>query len=399
MNIEQTIHKAKNNDFLLGLLFINLAQSDVSDDFYVYSQYTNSVILENQLTEEEIVETNTQLSQKTNGNWVRPISGDPTLRSLNVRGGKKHFWHIPNPNNKSYLSVYNEILKTVRSKTNINVSDFLAGAFSCRASLDQNRECITIDYWYRSGKYELETKTRALLNLMPLDALSAVFPINFRELQEDYQNGTQRETQFRIRANWFSSNSYLINPYKQRQLDKISNALPVFQNCTSSPELLSRVQAFSNIIYDDHDIANENIEQYRQRLGFDSNTSTSSIRNRRLVDFAWELLPDECASCSEIYAINDRTFPSKKRGGRPYLEIHHIISLGSEAKLDAEFNLSKLCPACHTSLSRGRSTPEYQRQIIQNILDFSSTDTDSIQQYLEISNPLELAEKIQERLL
>lgn len=389
MNIESVIELSKNNDFLLGLLFINLTQSESSPNFYVYSQYANKTVIlpDETLTEREIEQTHNEFIEKTGGTWVIPEKG------------KKHLWNIYNPNKKSYLSVYNEILTIVRSKTNINISDFIAGAFSCRASLDQNRNCVTIDYWYKSGKYELETKTRALLNIMPLDALSAVFPINFRQLQDDYQDGHKRETQFRIKANWFFENSYLINPFKQKSLEKIASSLSEFQSSKNTPELLGRVQTFSNIIYENEDLTKENIDNYRQRLNFDNDTPLSNIRSRRLVDLAWELLPDECASCYTQYSINHRTFLSKKRNGRPYLEVHHIISLGKNEKLDAEFNLSKLCPACHKSLGRGYASDEYQKEVIENILDFDSTDTESIKLFLDITDKQKLIDTIQNKLL
>lgn len=103
--------------------------------------------------------------------------------------------------------------------------------------------------------------------------------------------------------------------------------------------------------------------------------------------------------CYKEYNINDRTFPHKNRHDKPYLEIHHIIALANNRKkLDVEFNLSKLCPVCHTSLKQNRTTEPHQKSVIQSILEHDSTDTESLKMYLETKNTMDTIHKIYEYL-
>ncbi|MDG1153411.1 MAG: HNH endonuclease [Alphaproteobacteria bacterium] len=397
MDISEVVKKSKTNQFLLGLLFGNIKHSNNSNEFYVYSKYkNNSVILsKREMTDSEKKLTHTSLEQKTELTWLSK-SNKKQLIPSDIKN-YNHLFVFKNSNNLTYINIYNELLTNVRS-LDIDIKEFFAGFFSCRASIDKSSKSITIDYWYDSD-YELETKTRALLNSLPLSDISAVFPINFRELQKDQIEGANRETQFRMKANWFFNKSYLINPYKQECLKKIANNMGDFKPSNTIPDLLSRVKRFSEIIYSQNKLSEEDIEKYRSNIGLDPDSNIENIRDKKLINLAWGILPDKCAGCNEKYQITDRTFPSKTRDGRYYLEIHHIISLGDNKELDTEFNLSKLCPACHTSLRKGRASEEYQKEVISNILNYSETDTESIKCYLDISDNEQVIKSIQQRLL
>ena len=70
--------------------------------------------------------------------------------------------------------------------------------------------------------------------------------------------------------------------------------------------------------------------------------------------------------CKDKYDIADRSYINRTTGIY-YFEIHHVISLGNNMKLDDENNMVKLCPTCHRTLKRGSGTEQEQKELIKAI--------------------------------
>lgn len=398
IDILDVIKNSESNPFLLGLLFGNLKFNAEKNKFYIYSSYRHqNAILDREIKDTDIKETHDTLIQKTGLIWYNKQEQSQFDTNNKVCKSFNHVSIFSNDTAVSFIHIYNKLLALVVNISKENRQDFISGFFACRASLDQNRKTVTIDYWYETA-YELETKTRALLSLFSLGELHAIMPINFRDLQPDYvHNDHKRETQFRLKANWFTKNAYLINPYKNECLKIVKDSMQDFKQANTKHDFLKRLSQYSEYIYG-KETMQDAMEEYRNKLGFSKDKVYEHTRDQNLISIVRELLPDECAGCSEKYDINDRTFPHKNRGGVPYLEIHHIISLANNQDLDTEFNLSKLCPVCHTSMKKGRAEQSYQKQIINRILDHHSVKDDFIQKYLNTDNRESTVNKICEML-
>lgn len=58
--------------------------------------------------------------------------------------------------------------------------------------------------------------------------------------------------------------------------------------------------------------------------------------------------------------------PFMRRNGQPYLEIHHIRSLG-DGGADHPLNVAAVCPNCHSRVTHGKDADSYNAVIEQNV--------------------------------
>lgn len=249
---------------------------------------------------------------------------------------------------------------------------FIRGYMELRGSIDTTIDYISQDYFYNS-QFEIK-KARMLIDYMNVPY--TVVNLNFRQLQKQYYtNVNKRNTQLRLELFWYMHNIGILNEYKakifmiSREVTNMTKVDDVYYFYDYKKEyrplnaVEERLSYYSTNIFE-KEIAESDIAKMRSNLGFDG--PLKSIRNNALIESFKYLSPDECMGCKNYYKIEDRTFINK-RTGRPYLEVHHMISLGLNKDLDDENNLVKLCSSCHNNLKKGSATAESQKELIKEI--------------------------------
>ena len=152
------------------------------------------------------------------------------------------------------------------------------------------------------------------------------------------------------------------------------------------------------------------IELYRKCFGFGAtDEERKKNRNKKITDQVYEEEPDECVCCKGKYNISDRTFLRKyKLHGlvisKYYFEIHHVISYANEKDsesnvLDVIENLVKVCPTCHTCMTKKRGLEkEIKDELIANILKNSDKAREFAEGYFGTTDVNELIDKIYDHL-
>lgn len=274
--------------------------------------------------------------------------------------------------NKLYAKILSDCQWVYEDELTEEKKKFIRGYMELRGSIDTTANYIAQDYFYASA-FEIK-KARLLVDYFSIPYY--LVNINFRELQKDYYTDVnKRNTQLRLNILWYMQNIGIMNEYKARifsisrkiNFDEKKGNVYYF-NCHDTNHrgtniLDERLNYYSTNIFG-KEITEEDIKLLRSNLGFDG--PLKSIRNTALTELIRYFTPDECVSCKNKYALEDRTFINKKTG-RPYFEIHHVISLGTNRELDDENNLVKLCPICHKTLKKGVATSEEQKDIIAEI--------------------------------
>lgn len=243
----------------------------------------------------------------------------------------------------------------------------LNAIFALNGSADFNRNLYAVDInaKYCTKNY-FSKYFKLVLNLKP-----ALLNLNFRELQPDYyQFNKKRAMQFRANLNYVKENLENLNIYKINILKKNKEKIQtIFLERENKNTLLNRFDFYSKFILKKSAV---NVDDLRRRLDFDDNIEQNykNQRKNNIITMARNLLPDLCAACSKIYDIKDRSF--KMKNGFYYLELHHNIAFAYSNECDELDNLVKLCPTCHRALGKNRADENYQKELIKNILDFSS---------------------------
>ncbi|MBP8708329.1 MAG: HNH endonuclease [Caldisericia bacterium] len=288
--------------------------------------------------------------------------------------------------NRLYSKILGNCPWVLKEELSSEKKAFIRGFMELRGSIDTTMRLIAQDYFYNS-LFEMK-RARLLVDYFNLPHYE--MNINFRELQRDFYSGiNKRNTQLRIGAYWYMKEIGMINKYKVNIFSNAYNLLDYSnldgvtyfniednsnQIRTKSNILDERLNYYSTNIYGKK-ISEQEIKEMRNDLGFEK--KSGSIRSILLAELIRHNTPDECVCCKDQYNIESRTF-THKRTGKPYLEIHHVISLGQNKELDDENNLVKLCPVCHTCLKKGLGIEREQKNLIMkllknapNVLEFS----------------------------
>lgn len=265
--------------------------------------------------------------------------------------------------------------------------------FIPRGSIDLNRNYFTVDVLKQNvSELYIENLLSILMSLTEIKQLN----FNFRELQPEYIEGKNRNTQLRINLRWFydyyrdeveSLNLYKFNLLESNRSDIL---LSNYSNNLSS-SFIERAIFYKDKILGEQSnfekISKQQlrniVENYREELDFDdSQTEQSRIyRDQSLVKLARISQPDICHACHEYYPLEQRTF-TVRGSNRPYLELHHVISFGADQSGDVLENLVKLCPACHRALTPNRADEDYQKMIIDSIFRHSQDAYEYVRLFL-----------------
>lgn len=254
--------------------------------------------------------------------------------------------------------------------------------FIPRGSIDLSRNYFTVDVLKQNVSEQYIGNLLSLLtSLTEIKQLN----FNFRELQPEYIEGKNRNTQLRINLRWFYD-YYIdevesLNLYKHNLLESNRREILLsnYNNNLSSSfieraifykdKILGRQSNFEKLSKQQ---LNNIVKNYREELDFDDKQPETDkvYRDQSLVKLAIISQPDICHSCHGYYPLEQRTF--KVRGSdRPYLELHHVISFGADQSGDVLENLVKLCPSCHRALTPNRAEEHYQKRIINDIFSHS----------------------------
>ena len=287
--------------------------------------------------------------------------------------GKKHQFIIESDlDNDSFFELLYRKIQSYHADNNISDSQLekaiLSSFFYLRGSADFSTNYYSVDLprIIASDLY-LDKLFKLLTNIKDLRQLN----LNFRELQHQFNEGIKRNTQLRINLRYIIDNTIenlkKINVFKYEIIKK---------NITEKHKLSEKYNAdfIDRFIFYREKILNnsltkEKINQLRKKINISNDPSDNEPgRNQSIVKLVREYYPERCAACDNDYPLENRTF-KRRDSDKFYLEIHHCISFSADRSCDQIDNLTKLCPACHRALTKNRADEEYQKKLIQNILE------------------------------
>lgn len=379
---------------LLSTLFFNLGNEE-GNFYYIDSTYKKSKYSNMQFTEELARKNNDLLTDYTNLNFEIKTVSETTIT---------HRAKIKITNNDSRAIFLNKIYSKIEQQRYSTLSNvefnriIILSFFVLRGSADFVRNYFTVDIL---GKNITEEYINNLINILSATPYFNQLNFNFRELQPQFYNSNiKRNTQLRINLKWFYDNyiEYIImlNLYKY---DLLNSNFTKFE-LKNYAENLSRGFFERAYFYKQKILGNLNnltnssdkaidfeIQLLRDELKFNKeNDENTTTRNSFTVQYAKLEQEDICYSCNNIYKLLDRTF-TYRNTNKPYLEMHHVLSFGSNSKYDVKDNLVNLCPACHKALTPNRADEHYQKTIIKNILNNSQTAKNYVSQFITDGSP------------
>ena len=393
--------------FLFGVLFSRIVsdeKKEIPEELYVYTAFRASKAVN--FSDFSFKEYSSKLIEKydfSSGyrNWkVKSVSDTsmklsfPILNDMNVS--------IESLNDIIYKRLMQESWLFEEGLTE-EKKMFMRGYMETRGSIDLSGNYIAQDYFY-NNQMELK-RIQIFMDLLgiPLSYLN----FNPRELQGDFITGkSRRNTQFRINIHYYAREFGFLNDYKALIYEKnyktkqykleINNVVyyevePPSRN--DSISFIKYINFFSNNIFK-KDLNKQKIMHLRENLGFnrDGKEIDGQSRNQTIIETFDLVSPDKCAICG-----TEKTF-LRKSTQRQAFEIHHVIPFHNGKQFDNIANLVKLCPTCHGSLKKGRSTKEEQIKNIILILHGNPAIFEYTSSVLGISNINNLAEEIQNML-
>lgn len=379
--MELKVSNLLNSDispFLHGAFFSRIiptfSNRDIPDSFYVYSTVKKSKYVPTKQFDfenypNELIKTYNYFSYFEH--WkLHKVSSS----RFEIRFYVKNDMSLEE--NVFFMLMYKKLIHSewiFQDNLNEDKKSFIRGYMETRGSIDTSHKWIAQDYFY-NNKFELK-RILLLTDMMNLPMSHANF--NPRNLQPEYVSGTnQRNDQFRIKLFYYANMIGFINKYKVKIFENayqtynksIVNKITFYdmdypKSDVTNVAFVKYLNFFTNNIYQKN-LNNENIQKLRELIGFDSQKAGNRInRDMSMVKLFDEISEDKCAICD-----TKKTF-IKKTNGRQSFDIHHMISFHNSPKFDNIANLVKLCPTCHSSLKKGRSTKENQIKSIKIILE------------------------------
>ena len=287
--------------------------------------------------------------------------------------GKKHQFIIESDlDNDSFFELLYRKIQSYHADNNVSDSQLekaiLSGFFYLRGSIDFTANYYSVDLprvivsdLYLDKLFKLTTNIKDLRQLN----------LNFRELQGQFNEGIRRNTQLRINLRYIIDKAIHdlknINKFKYQLIEKyITKKNKISENYDSN--FIERLIFYRENILN-NSLTKEKINQLRKKINISNDPSDNEPgRNQSIVKLVREYYPERCAACDNDYPLESRTF-KRRDSDKFYLEIHHCISFSADRSCDQIDNLTKLCPACHRALTKNRADEEYQKKLIQNILE------------------------------
>ena len=383
--------KGEVPSFLLGAFYGRYEFTKDNKFIYTYSAYRNwTKVYDNQeLCEKSKISFLEQLNEicKPYSYWIK---GDKSFPKKDI------VFALENDLNLTKENFFNRLNRKIISSDFIYENTlteqkkmFIRGFSELRGSMDRNRHLLTMDYVKNSQQ---ETK-RVRLLIDNLNVPVYVVNYNFREFQPDYQAGIKRETQLRFNIFWYATNIGFINEYRVAAFkanfhyDSIKkDGLITYFVCAQPLEsdnttFENRLAYYTHNVFDKK-LTKEDLLKFQDMIGKTPQDVEKFKRDLSIVNYVRYFTPDICVCCCDDYDITKRTHIDPKTG-RPYFEIHHMISVGKVKELDDVDNLAKICPACHASLGRGSADEKTQKECIKKIFKHKPNILNFCQSYFD----------------
>lgn len=295
---------------------------------------------------------------------------------------------------EQYLNnIYQEIKKRYIFLTTEKFSEIFAiQAFVFRGSFDLTGNYLTTDM--HSSRTSSKKYIGNLIKLISLTNLDSQLNLNFRQLQKQYVNNTaKRATQFRINLHYFYTHYYKkikeINPYRYQQFIDNSKSLKLKNDAKDdNNSFIERINFYQKNIVNRQNI---NVNKLREMLDFselDGKSNKGKKRSNNAKNFAQLNAPERCSACCNQYKTKDRTF-RRKNSDFWYFELHHVISFANkEIQTEVPENYVKLCPVCHRALTPNRAQEEYQKTLINNILENNDETKEYVENIKKLTNEI-----------
>lgn len=350
---------------LLTSMFFNITKED-EQYFYLISKYDFKIKYANfNFDQNELIEKNNLLLTK----W--------TKSNILFQKDNTHSLKIAKTKEISNVKTLVKVLYEIIQFKFLEINDIekmqeilLFSLFLFRGSFDFSAGFLSVDVpkiLSFPDYYNLIFKilSNSLDNLFVLN-------LNFRDLQPQFvANKNKRNNQIRINLHWFY-NKYIektqeINLFKYMILKNNENLIKS-KKITQSYKFVNRLIFYIKNFEKIKSLKNEwEVLKIREELEFNKNKEEFT-RSKALVIMANSILPNHCFSCKDQYNLKDRTFLKNKDIDEYYLEIHHVFPFSNSMLSEHLDNLVKLCPTCHTALSKNRARENHQKEIIKNIL-------------------------------
>lgn len=387
--------------FLLGAFYGRFELTNDDKYIYTYSSYKNGLIYSNK-----------ELCDKSKQDCVQQFNEICAPYTFWSKGVKRFpraniVFSLENDLNLTKNNFFNRLNTKIYSSQFIYDSEltenkkmFIRGFSELRASIDRNRNFLTMDYVYNS----VQESKRVRLLIDYLNVPVYVVNYNFREFQGDYVLGIRRETQFRFNLQWYVNFIGLINNYRKAVFEhnisyteKKINGHIAYYKCeyplpSSKITFENRVTYYANNVLGKK-LTAEDFAKFRKLIGINSDDEEKFKRDGSIVDFVRYNTEDKCVCCCDDYDIKDRSYIDRKTG-RYYFEIHHMISVGQTKELDDVDNLAKICPTCHRALKRGSATEQEQKILIRKILNHKQNILDFCKSYFDEKDFEQVIDKI-----
>ncbi|WP_022935204.1 HNH endonuclease [Mesomycoplasma moatsii] len=371
--------------FLHGAIFSRIIVSGCNKYFLIPSSFKESKKTKTKLSNilvEKYIESLNFYTQSKNNKWInektrkenyKDIFWDANLSSL------KSSYIIINDSNitkEKFLQMihFNLLVQQYidENKLNENKKNFIRGFIETRGSIDLSRNYISIDYFYDS----ISELKRAIVLIDHMSVPGNCLNINFRELQEQFKTGiNKRNTQLRIKLDWYIKNIGILNEYKEkilldnnRSIDKKNQYITYFKSLTNIEQFINKSSMFNyrvNFYLDN--VLNKKLNDFqvkvlKAKLGMSSNNENFKTKRNIFVKEMCRIVKDDkCSGCFDRYNINDRSFIHAKNN-KYYFEIHHNIPFANGQEFDVLENLVKLCPICHKMLTKGIALEKDQKK-------------------------------------
>ncbi len=391
--------------FLLGAFFGRFEFTSNEKFIYTYSAYKNGLIYNNKVlciqSKIDCIEQFNKICSPYSF-WIKGTKTFPRADVVfalenNLNLSKNSFFNKLNTKIYSSPFIYENSLTEDKKM-------FIRGFSELRASIDRNRNYLTMDYVYNS----VQEMKRVRLLIDYLNVPAYIVNYNFREFQGDYMTGIRRETQFRFNIQWYVNFIGLINNYRKavfentlqytnkRQLDDVTYYHCEYPLKSSKVTFENRIAYYANNVLGKK-LTKEDLLKFKKLLGLNNDDDEKFKRDGSIVEFVKYNTEDKCVCCCDDYDIKDRSHLDRKTG-RYYFEIHHMISVGQTRELDDVDNLAKLCPVCHSTLKRGSATENKQKELIRKILQHKKNILDFCKSYFDEENFELVVHKIWENL-
>lgn len=380
---------------------MNIKKLGLNELMFLYFNLKNGKV-KNNIPEYFIAESIIKTANKTT-NVVSPDIDKKDYLELRLNGLNKNYDFQENKfiiekkkikikfENEKHLSleqylnnIYQEIKKRYIFLTTEKFSEIFAiQAFVFRGSFDLTANYLTTDM--HPSRTSSKEYIGNLIKLISLTNLDSQLNLNFRQLQKQYvDNTSKRATQFRINLHYFYTHYYKkikeINPYRYQQFIDNSKSLTLKNDAKDDDNnFIQRISFYQKNIVNKQNI---DVNKLREMLDFnelDGKLNKEKKRSNNAKNFAQLNALERCAACCNQYETKDRTF-KRKNSDFWYFELHHVISFANkEIQTEVPENYVKLCPTCHRALTPNRTQEEYQKTLINNILE----NNDETKEYVE----------------